>query len=596
MNNFRNIDRPTLRRSQTITTFGVGSIVDLPDDSVMICGIDKWSTKGCEPLHDERLEEKLRVSHFYMPPNVDQSNEGILAVRFPRYLRCRGYCKRLSNIDVWRDRAHKIGFSRDFDKKPYCDIDKINLIPARFVVACRKGHIDDFPYIEWVHAGKGICSSPSLTYSEGNGGAGLQGIIIKCQCKEKRNMGGSFSKDLLKEVASCSGSKPWEMIWSSKCGEQLTTLQRGSSNIHFPRIQSSILIPPYTSEGLRSSICKTELWNVFESQDGAMPVDVFIEPIAKEINEKVEVVKKEIEKMLSISDEDVILDEENYRFQEFMAFNGNIPTDTNEKDFLVQKIIGSKYRIPHIESVTLVKRLREIRVQTGFTRIKPASAVGDGDENDTTEEIEVVPMSEKKKGWLPGYEVRGEGIFLNFDVKNVISWENNISNTPRQKKIAARGKRNPDPFGIVETLTPGLLAIHTLSHLLIRQLSFECGYSSSSLRERIYYSSNKKHPMAGLLIYTADGDSDGTLGGLVRQGEPDYLNDIVKKSLRESEWCSSDPLCIESDGQGYLGLNMAACHACALLPETSCELLNRYLDRGSVSGTLNGEKGLFSEK
>jgi len=125
--------------------------------------------------------------------------------------------------------------------------------------------------------------------------------------------------------------------------------------------------------------------------------------------------------------------------------------------------------------------------------------------------------------------------------------------------------------------------IHTFSHLLIRQLSFECGYDASSIQERLYVSSGPDG-MAGLLLYTASGDSEGTLGGLVRQGRPEYLADTIKAALENARYCSSDPLCIESEGQGLNSLNLAACHACGLLPETSCELSNMLLDRGLVIG------------
>ena len=300
--------------------------------------------------------------------------------------------------------------------------------------------------------------------------------------------------------------------------------------------------------------------------------------------------------MLTGDNQDADLDEDNYRYQEFMAFNGGITEEIDNKDFLIEKVKGSDYGITCLESVTLVKRLREVRVQTGFTRIRPAGGSDEPEaEANKNQLIEIVPMSEKRKGWLPGYEVRGEGIFLNININILEAWEREVVGSKRQKIIKNRSIRNPDVFGIVTELTPGFLAIHTFSHLLIRQLSFECGYAASSLRERIYYSNNPNHKMAGVLIYTADGDSEGTLGGLVRQGKPDFLNDIIKKAVDQSKWCSSDPLCIESEGQGYLGLNLAACHACSLLPETSCELLNRYLDRGSVSGTLGGQPGFFAQ-
>ncbi len=91
--------------------------------------------------------------------------------------------------------------------------------------------------------------------------------------------------------------------------------------------------------------------------------------------------------------------------------------------------------------------------------------------------------------------------------------------------------------------------------------------------------------MQGVLIYTASGDSEGTMGGLVRQGEPDRLPDTIERAVRKAQWCSSDPVCIESTGQGTDNANLAACHACVLISETSCEEGNRLLDRATVVGT-----------
>lgn len=131
--------------------------------------------------------------------------------------------------------------------------------------------------------------------------------------------------------------------------------------------------------------------------------------------------------------------------------------------------------------------------------------------------------------------------------------------------------------------------LHTLSHLLIKQLSFECGYSVASLCERIYCAeASEGKEMAGIFIYTASGDSEGTLGGLVRQGRPDAFPRIFKKAITTAKTCSNDPVCILSHGQGRESLNLAACHACVLLPETCCEERNTFLDRGLIVGTYDG--------
>lgn len=147
-------------------------------------------------------------------------------------------------------------------------------------------------------------------------------------------------------------------------------------------------------------------------------------------------------------------------------------------------------------------------------------------------------------------------------------------------------------------IEPRFIMMHTFAHLLINRLTFECGYGSASLRERLYVSSNPAAPMSGILIYTAAGDSEGTMGGLVRMGKAGYLEPVIQKAIRDAEWCSTDPVCMEiglHQGQGPDSCNGAACHNCALIPETSCEHFNRFLDRTLIVGSRDRPNlGFFS--
>lgn len=146
-------------------------------------------------------------------------------------------------------------------------------------------------------------------------------------------------------------------------------------------------------------------------------------------------------------------------------------------------------------------------------------------------------------------------------------------------------------------MTLKFFLLHTLSHLLIRELSFSCGYNIASLAERLYCADKDKDGfnMSGIFIYTASGDAEGTLGGLIRQGQADTLPLIFQRALGKARYCSNDPVCIDSPGQGMDSQNLAACHAYALLPETSCEEFNVYLDRGGVIGTFDDpEIGFYS--
>lgn len=138
--------------------------------------------------------------------------------------------------------------------------------------------------------------------------------------------------------------------------------------------------------------------------------------------------------------------------------------------------------------------------------------------------------------------------------------------------------------------------LHTIAHLLVRELALECGYNAASIRERVYASSDPQAPMAGILLYTAAADSDGTLGGLIDLGKPEFLGRLLDQALERASICSSDPLCAEHDPSKDRSLHAAACHSCTFVSETSCERGNRYLDRALVTATLkDSEASLFRE-
>jgi hypothetical protein len=240
------------------------------------------------------------------------------------------------------------------------------------------------------------------------------------------------------------------------------------------------------------------------------------------------------------------------------------------------------------DSVCLVRKLRETRVLVGFSRLLPVEDPASAD---------LLPIAEDDDlSWLPATVVYGEGVFLEFSVEKLNAWCENPMVSSRISALKEHYNLRRVERGLDEVeITAKYVLLHTFAHSLIGQLSFDCGYGSASLRERIYCELDEPAwPMQGVLIYTASGDSEGTLGGLVRQGEPDRLTAIVGRAIRRAQWCSSDPVCIESAGQGSDNANLAACHGCVLLPETSCETGNRLLDRGLLVGTPEApEIGFF---
>jgi len=275
-----------------------------------------------------------------------------------------------------------------------------------------------------------------------------------------------------------------------------------------------------------------------------------------------------------------IVNVDDLRIDEYKVFTG--PADEDDEEFEIHREAVPDELQPFIAKVMRVARLREVRVVKGFTRINPPSDP-DG--------ALVAPISNGTLDWLPAIEVRGEGIFLQLNMEALRQWEVQPEVLERVQ-LAARSwqaewkKRNGDeplPYEV----TPRLLMVHALSHALIRQLTLECGYSTASLRERLYVSEGPEG-MAGILIYTATSDSDGTLGGLQRRAGPDLLGPTVTGAIRSAQWCSSDPLCLSGETGAPDSHSVAACHSCMLVPETSCEYHNRFLDRALLTGFDDG--------
>lgn len=281
-----------------------------------------------------------------------------------------------------------------------------------------------------------------------------------------------------------------------------------------------------------------------------------------------------------------------FRSEEYAAFCRDGQEGAPKVNLLVRSYGTSEYEgtvSERFSRVALLDKLRETRAFVGFSRLYATPA------SDPATGWKLISRTRKK--WLPAVVVRGEGIFLVFDQERLDTWEQAHGDFHRQRLSAVN--RNLQAQAArrqvhARNASPKFVLLHTFAHVLISQLTFDCGYGSSSLRERIYFSD--EHPrMAGLLIYTAAGDSEGTMGGLVRMGGPGLLERTVARALDNARWCSSDPVCIESSGQGPDNCNLAACHSCALLPETSCEQQNRLLDRAMLVGTLDRpESGFFN--
>lgn len=587
-----------LRRTQLVTTFGSGSIVDMPDYSVIIAATNYWKDQS-PVLHEPNLEKLLKVSHFKQPYVTENTEENISpdipAFRFPIMHFCPD-CGRL--MPYW-------GFGSESGNK--CTKCNKAIVPSRFVAACVNGHLEDFPYRWWVHNGD-FSECPvddrddklRISFSDETGG--LESIVVTCtKCGKSRSMAGSMSKEALKGY-HCRGKRPWIGIKAMHndpvpCSAPLRGLQRGASNVYFSQTVSALTIPPWSSKLNQEIELKWEnLSAILATNPEEKTLKAVIEGVFHELLKlgtySVDDVLREIRKRENEETEEEYTKQNLYEdeYQVFCLRNYEQPDDYQ---FRIESTDVSDILSDYIEDVIMVKRLREVLALKGFRRISPEKPEN-GNERFTGYHLDgdCVPLSETPLNWYPGIEMLGEGIFIKLREDKLSEWER------RNEEHYAPMKRRLEASNVeCENFSPRYVLLHTLSHLLIRQLSVECGYSGASIKERIYSTyPDSSLKMSGILVYTSSSDSDGSLGGLVRNALPETFEMIFRNLLQEASWCSSDPICIESMAQGYDSLNYAACHACTLLPETCCEMRNCLLDRGAVVGSiLNRSRGFFGD-
>lgn len=587
----------SVRAAQAVLQYGVGAMVDFPDQTLVTAAPEYWN--GITRIYDDRFAKALDVDYFALPTNISYS-------RFPEWYFCPK-CRKFQPLKKWIADYKKTAKAKTLERDEYmvehmqCPTCRQDLVVARIVTVCSEGHLNDFPWVKWVHAKsrKPICNNPELHFKTGASGTeGLEGLSISCSCGAFATLKGAFDKDcfekLDEEAATnqfrCEGRHPFRHTKES-CVCYPKTVQRGASSVYFPVVYSSLVIPPYADK-LNSRIEESHAFEdcitIINDEEPEDRIDKitkklpkWVEKIALEIGAPTaEVEKILIRKWLSPDAPKTDVTSIQYRMEEYDALTGEMsaPDEAALGDFSREEMDIEDYHLPHIKSISLIDKVRVVNALVGFSRIQPATTMDDNG---------FVDVKSPETRWYPAYEVRGEGIFIEFKQEDIDAW---VAQNPEVIGRIERLNRNyADSFlggNHPRNITPKFVMLHTLSHLLISQLSFECGYSIASLSERLYCSEESDgKTMAGIFIYTASGDAEGTLGGLVRQGRPDAFPQILRKAVASAKTCSNDPVCIMSRGQGRDSLNLAACHACALLPETCCEERNAFLDRGVIIGT-----------
>lgn len=583
-----------MRRTQLISPFGVGAITDFRNDEALMCaGLDVWFTAagGAPPetlkFREERLQQRLGVEFFVRPPEFSDSEGGprirVPHVRFPQWHYCPR-CFRMAKATLFGD-------------QPRCDSPACTsgrqgrrMIPVRIVSVCETGHIQDFPFRSWVNCPENDEASCKLHFKAGRSSASLAGIKIECTtCNHVKTLAGAFDKGALASMnVHCDSARPWlgEESGATGCGTPLQVVQRGGSNVYFPLVVSSIYIPPAqieASRDIRRVLDRPEIWENIKSQrvDGKVNEAVVRFVANMQSVDYAELLKAAQAKLDREENGTVSAStEEEYRRQEHDVLVAGLGDPRSELFVEATDRAAYGWLSDYVSQISLVRKLRETRVLAGLSRLMPKSSPG---------EDGVQPLALAVTRWRPAIEVRGEGIFIEFDVDKIQEWvASNASSKARIEKLVTdyNARRLMRRLSRREVDTRFIM-LHTFAHVLIKELTFTCGYGSASLRERLYCNLEDSNlPMNGLLIYTASGDAEGTLGGLVSQAEPGRLERIVASALRRAMWCSNDPVCMESPGAGVNTANLAACHGCVLLPETSCEEGNRLLDRAMLIGTI----------
>ncbi len=596
-----------VRQSQAVTTYGPGAMIDLVDDAVVVGGLDFWRFEGGGGISEPRLRDILapqldksgrklrRENAFFLAPAGNERepsrNCGIEVLEFPRWFVCGNPdCRALVKNSglVWK--GGKYVHSCVSRKTSAC-------VPVRFVMACRRGHLEDFPWLRFVHdmQGRPLCAAPDLRLQEGKTGDFAE-VRVACACGAER----AVSNAMVPQVnPRCGGERPWlGREGREECVEDLRLLVRTASNSYFAQVVSALSIPE-PGMSLRDAV--TDNWGALQVADATnLPAFRQIPKIRTalaghaddEVLRTVDDIKNKREPV-----------REALRTAEFKQLvaaprekTGDLPPPRGAAhDFFARHVpVGDELK-PWIARVVLVHRLREVRVQIGFTRIEaPAPDLqGEYDLGVTTAPLGL------QTDWLPAAEVRGEGIFVQLDEMAVREWETRSEVQGRGKQLLA----GFDAWNATRTTKlkfPGMrfYLLHSLSHLLMSALSLECGYSASALSERIYCApADDDTPMAAILISTGSPGTEGTLGGLVEQGR--HLREHLRRAFEMGGLCSNDPVCAGHNPQKDLAerfLEGAACHGCLFVAECSCERFNRFLDRALVVPTIGRSGVAFLDK
>jgi hypothetical protein len=616
------------RWSHLLGFSGVGAVMRADDDLYVIKDIREWTDRdgrpGGEPLcYVDLLRATLGIEQdLRQPPLARELKNGavdgvcIPALRFPGWMRCPR-CG-LLHWRPWRKAGDSSGAVAAKGAIPRCHCEgQPQLHQVAWVVAHPEGGLRELPWHFLTHQEARNGQNCLPDYEQGylrlrrdrSDGLHWQLSCDRCgantRLDPKQPLPGSWAR-----------RQPWEWTNGQPAPEdpqQAQIIEVNDARLYYPRVRGALVIPPesrirrdgalallYCNRGHRDELDRTR------SPLGRRALmrrlaDEYRCPMAE-----VEAAWREIQDGWPLRGQTVTPG--GLLVKEFQAMTEEIPDLADGEDFVprhqtlawraLDGTLGPRQHVVWgaLSRLVAVTRLREVRVFTAFSRI--ARNFDDGLRPTTAKDNLggeakgrlVPPDLEGCSDWLPAIELFGEGIFFTLDEAMLQGWARQPGIQARTASLQARfertGMRFPDTP--ILPLAPRFVLLHTLSHLLIRQLETQAGYPAASIRERIYCGEDDP-AMAGILVYVAVPDIVGSLGGLAELAEPRRFLRLLASVFDHADWCSLDPVCSEHEGQGPSQLNRAACHACALIPEPSCQFGNVLLDRTFVRGDLQGE-------
>lgn len=588
------MSKPKIRSSQILTGYGPGSMVDLPDDSVIIAGLDTWRYSQRQPLpliEEPRLVRKLEQIPtigagivLRKPPAAieeDGFTPDVGAYRFPEWVVSQR-TQRSPLGFVYRRLVHRRdtnrGRLREEDGKLY------SIVPIRFVRACPRGHVGDIDWNAFVHGHDSDCNGKEL-YVEDRGTTGdLDSVWIRCACGQARAMS-QAARISLGALGNCDGRRPWLGPGNREpCGLPNRLLIRNASNAYFSQTLSVISIP--TSGAAIDEIVEG-LWDAYFASvqsDSELEFVLRMGPVRQQLSSYSSDEIKESVKRIRDSSGDLRPVKE-VEFEAFSRVRIEQLTDRPNGDFFARELPRDIWDAPwmkNVERIVLVHRLREVVAQLGFTRFE---AVGTDVDGELEVGVSPAPLS-LDINWLPAVENRGEGLFIQFSAEAIYDWLELEAVKSRDAQLfqgfqswrEENENRERNYFGLPYYM------LHSFSHMLLTAISLECGYPPSALKERIY--SRSIDGQFGILIYTGSPDAEGTLGGLVEAGR--RISTHFRNALDFGRLCSNDPVCAfhHPAAHDHQPLHGSACHGCLLIAETSCEQRNDFLDRSLVVQTV----------